>query len=236
MSDSPQEENKPSSTEGSNKAPSADKSVQIQVQSVEKKIANKDTNHPSPVSTPKQSGQLTNITIALSVLSAIALVAFGWVAINQWQNRNAENRPAQPTSKETTSDQPVSILPAEPGGVTVLEKQPEPNQPAIAVPLAPVAQGADIASGFAMDIGSADSVLELSRRFAETALLNGEENFTRLEPRTVLRETVTGLEARLLIGPFETESAAAEACNVLILGEGLTCTPSVFEGELISRD
>ena len=87
-----------------------------------------------------------------------------------------------------------------------------------------------------MDLGAADSFIDLTRRFATIVAENGENNFLRLEPRAVLRETVNGLEARLLVGPFDSEAEAAEACEVLILREGVVCTAQPFEGELIARE
>ncbi|WP_075996609.1 hypothetical protein [Salaquimonas pukyongi] len=137
---------------------------------------------------------------------------------------------------ETPDDgAPVSILPDEPAGITVLEKQAEAEKTGEVAPTAPIAQGAGIATGFAMDLGAADSFIELTQRFSAIVSENGESNFLRLEPRAVLRETVTGLEARLLVGPFDSEAEAADACKVLILGEGIDCTPQPFEGELIAR-
>jgi len=228
MSDSPHKENTP------NDLPkSKDLGTKPQKAALGKNADPIKANTPLE---PKKS-QLPLPIFILSILVLIGLIGFAAVAAMQWVGKQDGD---QASLKDQTSAQsdtaPVSILPVEPEGVTILEKQPELAQEDASAPIAPVAQGADIATGFAMDIGAADSFLELSRRFAETVLANGEENFQRLEPRAVLRETITGLEARLLIGPFETEAAAKEACNVLVLSEETTCMPSRFEGELIARE
>ncbi len=171
----------------------------------------------------------------------MALGGFAWVIGQQWMNDQAQETGARqaPESELTASGTdpgaPISLLPREPGGVTILEKQAEPPGENNMAALAPVAQGAEAASGFAMDLGNADSFLELTRRFVSIAEINGAENFLRLEPRAVLRETVDGLEARLLVGPFRTQSAAEDACSVLILDPDTPCLAAPFEGELIPR-
>ena len=172
-------------------------------------------------------------------MAVLGLVIFAAVIGNQLLRGNSSKETTQLAGKPANtenSNQPVSILPAKPDGITIVEKQPETPDPSAPVALAPIAQGSDIATGFAMDMGPADSYLELSRRFAELANLNGVENFQRLEPRAVLRETVTGLEARLLIGPFDTEKQADEACSVLVLPDEASCNAVLFQGDLISRE
>jgi len=203
----------------------------------------KNTHEPSvtPIGQPATHGntsaRMPFAVIVLGVAILLALVVFGWVVTSQMLHGRNGQLPASTSDPLTDadSDQPISILPGEPAGITLWEKQPETsNQPVIQ--LAPVAQGADVATGFAMDLGPADSFLELSRRFAGITLDNGPENFQRLEPRAVLRDTITGLEARLLVGPFTDETEAAEACAILLLPQGVECRPAVFEGELIARE
>lgn len=174
----------------------------------------------------------------LSALVVLALAGFVWILASQLF-LNPQVREANQETRTTSAEEgsaPLSIIPEESTGVTILEKQPETGNEGQATGLAPVAQGADIASGFAMDLGAADSFLELSRRFAAIADLNGPENFQRLEPRAVLRDTVNGLEAHLLVGPFETQKEASEACAILVLDEAMPCGTATFEGELIPRN
>lgn len=182
----------------------------------------------------------------LAVLVLLALGGFAYVLVNQWpgtEKQITNDNAGQPaTGGRQSDDAPLSLLPDEPQGVTIIEKQADLPETDTAVngttlpnPAAPIAQGAEVASGFAMDLGSADAFLELSRRFAAISETNGPENFQRLEPRAILRDTVSGLEARLLVGPFQTEDAARDACSVLILDPGMECSPAPFAGELIPR-
>ncbi len=223
MSDSPQEENKPLlPPKGGEK----------------ERIVNSKTNIANKLQNPLQE-KPAKLPLALKLiagLAAIALIAFaGIVGLELLQKSEQQNQEAA-TAIQESANEPVSILPVEPGGVTILKKQPETDQQTAALPAAPIAQGADLASGFAMDVGAADSYLDLTRKFAELVEINGAENFQRLEPRAVLTETITGLEARLLIGPFETLEQATEACAILILQEGSTCLAEPFQGDLIARE
>lgn len=132
--------------------------------------------------------------------------------------------------------EPLSILPSEPDGVTIVLKKPElERQVPQAVP-APVTQGADRAQGFAMDLGAAQSFSELSQRFARLAQTNAELGFDRLEPRAILIDTSAGLQARLLVGPFTNDAQAAQACANIALPAGIECQAVEFSGELIARE
>lgn len=196
----------------------------------------------APAEEPPAGRGFTRLAFTVLVILLVAgLALFATLIAMQVMNAGRNIEPPKILSgdskdgrNDTGSEEPLSILPSEPGGVTILEKQAElePAPPAIA---APVAAGAGVATGFAMDVGAADSFLELTRRFATIVEENGSSNFNRLEPRAVLRETINGLEARLLIGPFETEKEAGEACAVLILEAPNACVTAPFEGELISR-
>ncbi len=174
--------------------------------------------------------------LILGVLALFSLVAFATVIVLQLVQQKMTVVPAKQGQDALSGDAPISILPVNPDGVTVLVKQAEDTESPDKALSAPIAQGASIASGFAMDIGSADSFLELSRRFAELITLNGKENFQRLEPRAILRETVSGLEARLLVGPFDSEKQAEEACAILIVPDNIKCATSTFQGDLIARE
>lgn len=92
-----------------------------------------------------------------------------------------------------------------------------------------------LTEGFAMQLGSAKTVLELSHRFNRIAADNNPKNFERLQPRAIFAETVSGLQAFLLVGPFDNEKDVLEACEVLILNEAVECKPRLFEGEAIPR-
>jgi len=90
-------------------------------------------------------------------------------------------------------------------------------------------------SHFAIELGSAFSFAELSARFAFIAEQNAESGIDALEPRAILVDTNFGVEARLLVGPFDDASKAGEACGALALPAGVGCRPVPFAGEVISR-
>ena len=184
----------------------------------------------------KEASPIPLWLMALAVLVVIALVTFAWVIGRELVagKQKADTGSLTTTTPAASDDGPLSILPREAGGVTVVEKQPE----AVATPaiVAPIAAVAAVASGYAMDLGAAVSFIDLTARFHNIEMTNGPENFVRLEPRAVLRETDSGLEARLLVGPFDTENAAEEACAALELPDDLQCQPVLFEGEIIPRE
>ena len=226
MSDSPDKEN--NTTENGSEAPQ-----------MAPPQAPRNATSKRPVTSGRARIPLPFTILIILLVSGVALFAILF-ALQFFYTRNlGETVPGAVGGngqEEQDDGAPVSILPEAPGGITVLEKQPETDSPGTLVPSAPIAQGAGIATGFAMDLGAADSFIDLTRRFATIVAENGENNFLRLEPRAVLRETVSGLEARLLVGPFDSEAEAAEACEVLILDEGISCTAQPFEGELIARE
>lgn len=257
MSDSPQEENNSkislltsdpvsASRKGQNSGSQSDKAEHHLAAVAEPRTPAKpaesqqtDTTQPKPATTPapevspSKQNHLPLFVWILGILALTALVVFALVAGYLLLNNPKQGK--IPEQAEQKSD-PVSILPAAPEGTTILQKQPELEVESPQTAFAPIAQGADIASGFAMDLGSAGSFQELSTRFGNIVEANGPDNFQRLEPRAVLRETLTGLEARLMVGPFDTEKEAVEACKVLILQDGQTCTATEFDGEIIPRN
>ena len=98
-----------------------------------------------------------------------------------------------------------------------------------------MAAGSQVANGYSIDLGAAQSFTELSRRFGEIARANQEIPFDKLEPRATLKDTAQGLEARLVVGPFASEADAKSACDQIALPAGIECRPTPFEGELIAR-
>jgi hypothetical protein len=190
------------------------------------------------ITTGKQS--LPILVKILAGFAILALLTFAGVIAGQIFNKisiqSESSKDASRQNNENLANEPISILPETPDGITILQKQPELAETAPQIALAPIAQGSEIASGFAMDLGPSDSFLDLTRRFVEITASNGIENFQRLEPRAVLRETVTGLEARLLVGPFDTEQQAKEACSILILPDEGSCNAVLFQGDLIDRE
>ncbi|MBL1404377.1 MAG: hypothetical protein COC00_000225 [Rhizobiales bacterium] len=181
---------------------------------------------------------IANIPTIAYVIGAIAVIGIIWFASILFDEYKA-SQTGEKSSLERVSGKsvvaPTSILPAAPEGVTVMEKQAELSN-SVPTPPISVTSGAASGTGYAMELGSALSFAELSARFAVILSNNGSDNFNRLEPRAVLTETVSGLEAKLLVGPFENEQLAIEGCEVLVLPADVTCKTSRFEGELIARE
>ena len=169
---------------------------------------------------------------AIAVMGVLWFAGLLYVEYKSTQN-NAKSSLTRATSNSANA--PTSILPEAPEGVTILKKQAELSMN-VPTPQISVTTGAIASNSFAMELGSALSFSELSTRFANILSDNGVENFNKLEPRAVLTETVTGLEAKLLVGPFENEQLAIEGCEVLVLRLDVICKTSRFEGELIARE
>jgi len=123
-----------------------------------------------------------------------------------------------------------------PGGVTVAIKQSDPEKTAPEFVQEHQPAPPQEVPGYAMNLGSAQSFSELSQRFAEIAAQNAELQFDRLQPRATLAETIDGLEAQLLVGPFESMEQAAQACANIALPSDIECRPAKFSGDLISRE
>jgi hypothetical protein len=136
-------------------------------------------------------------------------------------------------------------------GLTVLPRSPRESQEAAAA--APVQQAVAIDGppsvepapvpepvnagelGYAIELGGARSFSELSKRFAAIAEANQEIAFDRMEPRVTLEDNEQGVEARLLVGPFDSLVEAEETCAQIALPAGIGCRPVAFAGELIAR-
>lgn len=193
---------------------------------------------------PEPEGGANRLILAVTV--AGILVAAGLFALAGYATM-APRTPAPAAEVRSPAEPPATgaaaAVPAEPAtaslagappaedGVTVLARRPDEDAGAVPVAAQP-APGA----GWAIDLGGAMSFSGLSRRFAEIAALNQEIPFDRLEPRAIIADSATGLEARLLVGPFAGEEDAAAACDSLALPGGVECRPHPFEGELISRE
>ncbi|MGI9401378.1 MAG: hypothetical protein ACR2O0_09005 [Rhizobiaceae bacterium] len=153
----------------------------------------------------------------------------------QQEEAGTEEAKASTVSKPVESENVISVLPREPEGVTVLNKRDEARltaEPAIAIP---EAEESTTATGFGISLGSAASFSALSKRFAEITETNAEMLLDQLEPRATLKDTENGLEAQLMIGPFDTLIDAQQACTSIALPSNIICIAEKFEGELIER-
>jgi hypothetical protein len=159
------------------------------------------------------------------------------------QSDAAQSGATQPTNEQT------GTTPSE--GLTVLARHPQekpvpanvaPVQQAAAIDDPPPPEPAPVPApvtagelGYAIELGGARSFSELSKRFAQIADANQEIDFDRMEPRVTLSDTAAGVEARLLVGPFDSLVEAEETCAQIALPAGVGCQPAAFAGEVIAR-
>jgi hypothetical protein len=83
----------------------------------------------------------------------------------------------------------------------------------------------------AIDLGGFRTLASLRRAWSDTAGRNADLA-KALEPLARLRETDTGMEARLLAGPFADPTEAAKACLRLKAG-GAPCAVTTYSGQPI---
>ena len=176
---------------------------------------------------------IITILAFLGLIAFIGILAYEYLSVAQ--KNSSKLSPAGIEQSNKLADEPISILPEKPDGITILQKQPDQSDQSNEITASPTPQGASLVTGFAADLGAALSFRELTDRFALIVEINGAENFNKLDPRAVFKETLSGLEARLLVGPFKNEQDVIEACQIIERGEDIPCSPVLFEGELIAR-
>lgn len=143
------------------------------------------------------------------------------------------SQPYEETVIAKTDRPPIAIQAAEPTGVTVKDKLDEERIQSSTGTPALINSNPSASTGFGIDLGAAPSFGELSRRFVEIAETNAEMLLDQLEPRATLSETTNGLEARLMIGPFETLEEAQTTCANIALPADIKCIARKFEGQPI---
>ena len=136
----------------------------------------------------------------------------------QPSSSEAEAKPA-----DTTAPAPSEIQPAK--TVRVVSTAPTtPTDTTAAKPAATVPSSA-------IDLGGFRTLASLRRAWSDTAGRNAD--FAKaLEPLARLRETDSGMEARLLAGPFADPTEAAKACLRLKAG-GAPCAVTTYSGQPI---
>ncbi len=99
-------------------------------------------------------------------------------------------------------------------------------------PPAPTPNPAAAEAPAAIDLGGFRSLASLRRSWADMSLRYGDLS-KGMEPRARLRETDSGMEARLLAGPFTDPTSAAKAC-LRLRAAGAPCTVTTYGGQPIS--
>lgn len=139
-------------------------------------------------------------------------------------------RASEPPPPTVTGAPPIQIVPtqvasAAPAAVAPPAANPPPPTPATtgSVPSAEPA-GLDL-GGFRSVAGLKRAWSDLSGRYADLG--------KGIEPLARLRETDTGMEARLLAGPFASQTEAAKAC-LRLKAAGVGCSVTGYGGQSLT--
>jgi hypothetical protein len=133
---------------------------------------------------------------------------------------------AKPPEAETAAQNPLAAMPAASAPATTPAAAPAPT--------APEQQGAvSTKSEFGIDIGGAPTLAGL-RGVWDRASRNHGVLLDGLRPLIAVRDGRAGqVELRLVVGPIGNAAAAARLCAALA-GAGLSCQPTMFEGQRLA--
>jgi hypothetical protein len=139
-----------------------------------------------------------------------------------------EDLAAKPSASDTEqkpAETPAGMSAEIPAARTVRVVSTAPTDTAAAVKPTPTVPPS------AIDLGGFRTLASLRRAWSDTAGRNADLT-KALEPLARLRETDTGMEARLLAGPFADPTEAAKACLRLKAG-GAPCAVTTYSGQPI---
>lgn len=146
--------------------------------------------------------------------------------------------PAATTRAADHVDEPAAVPEAKPvAPVRVVSAQPpapaQPPMPVVAPQAAPAPAEARPAGGpaAAIDLGGYRSLASLRRSWSDMTLRSSDV-VKGLEPLARLRETDSGMEARLVAGPFADQTEAAKAC-LRVKAAGAYCAVTTHGGQPI---
>lgn len=152
----------------------------------------------------------------------------------------APTTPASPSARPETPAPRVEAPAAAPRPVAEAAPPAEEARPAppvrmaTATPAAPPPPAAAPVNGSgqaAIDLGGYRTLASLRRSWSDMTIRHGDLS-KGLEPLARLRETDSGMEARLLAGPFADQTEAAKAC-LRLKAVGATCAVTTFSGQPI---
>lgn len=148
-------------------------------------------------------------------------------------------RPATSTEPVKSATQPEPAKPsglaaavATTGATMAPAPQPTSQPPAPAAPAtAPETTGSISASpdAAALDLGGHRSLASLKRAWSDMTTRYSEFG-ARMEPLARLRETDSGMEARLLAGPYSNQAEAAKSC-MRLKALGVSCAVTTYSGQ-----
>jgi len=134
---------------------------------------------------------------------------------------------SETTAAATAAPPPAAEPPAPAPPVRVVTATP-PTPPAPAAEAPPSAGGPAVA----IDLGGFRTLASLRRAWGDMAMRSGEVT-KGLEPLARLRETDSGMEARLLAGPFVDQTEAARVC-LRLKASGAPCAITTYSGQPIA--
>ena len=133
-----------------------------------------------------------------------------------------EAAPASATTTKTVAIAPAPPQPATPAVQPAAASDPQAGS----TPAAKTGQG-----GVAVDLGGFRTLASLRRAWSDMTVRHGDLA-KGLEPLARLRETESGMEARLLAGPFADQTEAARVC-LRLRAVGATCTVTTHSGQAL---
>lgn len=169
---------------------------------------------PKTAAAPKSAPARTE-PLAKSARGAVPTPSAPKAPADSEAETHAEAAPAQPPADPRP---PVRVVSATPASALV--------------PPAPVPEASAAAAPSAIDIGGFRSLSSLRRSWADMSQRYGDLS-KGMEPRARLRETDSGIEARLLAGPFADPTDAAKAC-LRLRAAGAPCAVTTYGGQPIS--
>ena len=103
---------------------------------------------------------------------------------------------------------------------------PPPQAAMVTASIAPSAASGEVA---ALDLGGYRSLASLKKAWGDMTGRYGEFG-AKMEPLARLRETETGMEARLLAGPYPSQTEAAKSC-MRLKALGVGCAVTSYTGQ-----
>lgn len=157
-----------------------------------------------------------------------------------------EPAPVPQAPLPATDAEPVASIPASVpvvAGVPAAEPQPVPApKPAAVAPQKPAAPATALSESpepvpvrteFGVDVGGGPSLAAM-RTAWERIRRNHASQLAGLRPVIAVRDRTGGqIELRLIVGPIPNAAAAARLCASLA-GAGLSCQPTMFEGQRLA--
>jgi hypothetical protein len=141
----------------------------------------------------------------------------------------AEPVPPMPLLRPAAAKPPQ---PAAPIRAPLFQSNPLMTTGIFDTPAEPGVIAAPTVTEFAIDLGAAATVEALRTRWSDLKV-SQSPLLDNLRPLVTLKESRSGQELHLVAGPLTNNAAGARLCAVLA-GGGLTCQPTLYEGQRLT--